>query len=71
MSKPVDLILGMMAALLMGLIARDDIGMPPGWYVKKRTDRGQRHDCGRRRHILTQAELTRCLHLLRLRSLEA
>jgi hypothetical protein len=30
----VDLILGMMAAvataLLMGLIARDDIGMPPG-----------------------------------------
>jgi hypothetical protein len=34
MSKPVDLILGMMAALLMGLIARDDIGMPPGWYVK-------------------------------------
>jgi hypothetical protein len=55
----------------MGLIARDDIGMPPGWYVKKRTDRGQRHDCGRRRHILTQAELTRCLHLLRLRSREA
>ena len=34
MSKHVDLILGMMAAmataLLMGLIARDDIGMPPG-----------------------------------------
>jgi hypothetical protein len=34
MSKPVDLILGMMAAmataLLMGLIARDYIGMPPG-----------------------------------------
>jgi hypothetical protein len=34
MSKPVDLILGMMAAMatavLMGLIARDDIGMPPG-----------------------------------------
>jgi hypothetical protein len=33
MGKPVDLILGMMAAvataLLIGLIARDDIGMPP------------------------------------------
>jgi hypothetical protein len=46
----IDLILGITAAvvtaLLMGLIARNNIRMPPD--VVREADRGQRHDRGRR-----------------------